>query len=488
MAAREKRLHQLAAALGIQLGAGSPDPMITGITEDTRRLSPGGLFVAIPGTAQDGVRFAGEAVRRGAGAIVAEQPVAGLAVPLLVVSEAREALARLAAAFYGEPTRELLCIGVTGTNGKTSVCHWAAHLLGAASCALVGTVANEAHGVGGLTTPPSPVVQRIAREAVDAGKQALIIEASSIGLAQRRLDAVDLDIAAFTNFTADHLEWHGTEAAYMDAKAMLFRGLSGEGWAVVHAQGAAAEQMLAATRGRPFRVGRRGSLDLHLSPIGAGPADTRFRLRQGEESVDTWIPFPGRHNVDNALVAAGIACCAGTTLRDIGERLPSMPAVPGRWETYHRPDGKTAIVDFAHNRAGLLQMLTELKSRFDRVIVVFGMPGETRTQERRLMGEVAGRQADLVIVTSDNPKDENPSAIAREIGDGVEAVGGSHEVIVDRVAAIEKGVDSLGRRSAAMLVAGKGPETFQIIQGAHVPHSDRAVLESLGFERRDSEA
>jgi len=482
---REKVLGELAAALGTEVSPSyRSDTTIRGVTEDTRRLAPGDLFVAIPGTYKDGAAYAEEAVGLGASAVACERDLE-LGIPTLRVPDARQALARLSAAFYDHPTKDLVCIGVTGTNGKTTICHWIAHLLGEESCALVGTVANEARGLHGLTTPPSSLLHRMARDALDAGKTTFIIEASSIGLAQERLHLVALDIAAFSNLTLDHLDWHADRDAYAEAKSKLFRLLDPTGWGVLNADDSAAEQMAAAAPGHVLRVGLLDAYDLSATDVQIDRSDTRFRLVSGAESLPAQIPVAGVHNVENALVAAGVALCSGLRLERVVRRLATVPTIPGRWETYRRDrDGLIAVVDFAHNDAGLRRMLTELRPTARRLLVVFGCPGGTDVEKRYRMGEAAGSLADLTIVTSDNPKDEDPEAIGTDISAGIRAEGGNHHLCPDRTKAIGMAV-SLADAGDVILVAGKGHETFQIVRGEPVPHEDRKVLRDLGFVPRE---
>lgn len=476
---KQKRLSDLAKLLGVELDAEWNGISVTGISEDSRQIESGGLFVAIPGTARDGADFATDAAARGAAAVVCEH-LLPLDVPCVVVSDARRALAALAAGHFDHPTRELHTIGVTGTNGKTTVCHWIAHILGGERTELVTTVTNAESGISELTTPSSPVVQRIARTAVEAGKANLVIEASSIGLKQRRLDAVKFDVAAFTNLTHDHLDLHGSLESYMNAKAHLFRQLEPAGWAVVHGTDPAAEAILAASRGRPFTVGLSDSADLSAREIAPTASGTSFLLAQGRETAVVCLPAIGRHNVENALVAAGVAVCSDVALAEIAERLRTAPAIRGRGAVFRNAARVTAVVDFAHNPDALQRTLEMLRPIYDRVVAVFGCPGESDRAKRPRMGEICGRLADLTILTSDNPKGEPPEAIIEEIAVGLRGTGGAQESCVDRADAVRRGVER-ARPGDVVLVAGKGHEEYQIVEGERIPYSDARVLESLGF-------
>jgi UDP-N-acetylmuramoyl-L-alanyl-D-glutamate--2,6-diaminopimelate ligase len=457
---------------------------ITGVTDDSRCVAPGMLFVARSGAGSDGHNFVRDAVHRGAVGVVAEHEIA-TAVPCWIVPDGRRALARLAAAFYGDPTRSLHTIGVTGTNGKTSVCHFLAHLLGSERTAVIGTVVNAAGDLRSITTPPSPAVQQIARQAVDEGKEYLVVEASSAGLAQRRLDEVDFDVAVFTNLTRDHLDLHGTMAAYGEAKSILFRGLRPAAWAVVNAGDPFSDRLLEVTAARPLTYGLSAGATLYAEVAGAFSTGTAVRIRWGDAIADVELPLHGEHDVTNRLAALGAALCCGLDFGRTVSLLASLPAVAGRWQILRRGDGATAIVDYAHTPDGLERALHTMQQEFPRVILVFGCPGRGDRGKRAQMGAIAERLADLIVLTSDNPKDEDPEAILDEIAEGIRGTGTRAERRADRAEAIGYAV-SCARSGDGILVAGKGHETYQIVRGAFVPHSDVAVLERLGFVGRAS--
>jgi len=477
-----KRLGELAAAVGVSCEGPSSRVVVHGVCEDSRRVRSGDLFVAIPGTHRDGVSFAREAVRRGAVAVVGQVPV-DADVPNLLVDDARRALAALAAAFFDHPTRDLHTIGVTGTNGKTTVCHWAAHLLGSERSELLSTVTNADSfepGLGELTTPPAPIVQRVAREALDAGASNLIVEASSIGLAQWRLDDVEFDVCAFTNLSRDHLDLHGNLADYTAAKSRLFASLDRSGCAVLNADDPSADAVLGDCTAQVLRVSRCGAGDLVAREVIEEGGRTRFRMISGGASHDVSLPVIGAHNVENALVAAGIAVASGLRLADVAGRLSSIPNVPGRQSVYRDGAGRTIVIDFAHNPDALERVLRALRERYKRLVAVFGCPGESDRGKRAMMGEVAGRLTDLTILTSDNPKHEAPDSIAEEIAAGLRRVGGRSEIVLDREEAIGRAVDGANTRDC-VLVAGKGHERVQLVGDDRLPYSDAAVVESLGF-------
>lgn len=472
-----RRLADLARALGWD--APPVDVAVTRVTDDSRLVEPGALFVAHKGVDADGHDYIDQAVARGAIAVVAEHATT-IAVPSWVVADGRAALARLAAAFYDHPTRSLLTIGVTGTNGKTSVCHFIAHLLGSEETAALGTVANFARGLRALTTPASPVVQEFARRAVDEGRRTLVVESSSIGLEQHRLDDVDFRIGVFTNLTRDHLDLHGTMAAYGEAKAILFRRLPEHGRAVLNADDSFSETLRTVSRAPALLYGLGPGVDLGAYIRREDRLGTSIDLSWRGETARVALPLHGRHGVSNALAACGAALAAGRPFADAARRLESLPAVPGRWEVFARDDGIDAVVDYAHTPDGLEQVLAALARLYPRRVVVFGCAGGSDRGKRPEMGAIAGRHADVVVLTTDNPKGESPQAIVDEIARGVASTPARCLRVLDRNEAITVAVGEASPRSVVLL-AGKGHETYQIVRGEFVPHSDVGALRDLGF-------
>jgi UDP-N-acetylmuramoyl-L-alanyl-D-glutamate--2,6-diaminopimelate ligase len=473
------------AELSVELGI-APRPdwnriTVTGICENSRLVLPGALFVAIPGAIHDGADYIDEAVSGGAVAVASELECT-IDVPCLRVDDARAALARLSAAFHGRPTEGLFSVGVTGTNGKTTTCHWIAHLVGADRTTLIGTLSNEERGLLAVTTPSSRIVQRIAAEARDTGKRNLIIEASSIGLDQHRLDAVDFDVGLFTNLTRDHLDLHGTMDAYLRAKRILFAGLKETARAVVNADDPSSESLLAGCRAEAWSYGLAPGADLR----GADPQfelrGTRCTLAWRGERAPVDLPHPGKHNLMNALAAASVALIRGVSLDAVAKRLASAPALEGRCQFYSRSDGVIAVIDFAHSPDALQRALEAVRPSAGRLFVVVGCPGQSDRGKRSIMGEIAGRLADWAILTSDNPKHEDPDAILDEIEVGLRTSDGRWERILDRVEAIGRAVHR-AKPGDVVLIAGKGHEPYQIVGDAFVPYSDRGVLEELGFVR-----
>ena len=474
-------LAELAKAVGI---AALPDwdrVLITDVCEDSRDVRPAALFVAISGAVHDGVDYVAEALARGTAAVVSERDLE-IPVPHLRVEDSRAALARLAAAFHEHPTESLFTVGVTGTNGKTTVCHWIAHLLGADRTAVIGTLANEKRGLPAVTTPSSCVVQRIAAEAREGGAENLVIEASSIGLEQRRVDAVDFDVGVFTNLSRDHLDLHGTMDAYLRAKRILFDGLKESAAAVINADDPASVSIRAERAAKTVRYGFDDSADLRGIDPQQAPRSAQCGLVWRGESAALALPHPGMHNLMNALAAASVALIHGLTLGEVAKRLADAPELDGRSEYFERSDGVIVIIDFAHTPDALQRALGALRPPSGRLLAVFGCPGGSDRGKRPIMGGIAGRMADRTVLTTDNPKHEDPESILDEIESGIRPTGGRWERIIDRSEAIERAIAEADSGDV-VLVAGKGHEPYQVVGNAFLPYSDRTVLESLGFTR-----
>lgn len=461
----------------LEVPAGAGDVTISDVTADSRKVGPGSLFAALPGSKADGASFAATAVAAGAVAVLAPRGTAlpDLPVPVLRASDPRRALALVAARIY--PRQPAVAVAVTGTAGKTSVADFTRQLfvaLGrpAASVGTIGVIRPSGAVYGSLTTPDPVDLHRTLDDLAGEGVTHLAFEASSHGLDQRRLDGVRLTAAAFTNLGRDHLDYHPDMDSYLAAKLRLFRDLLQPGQvAVVNADGDRASDVVAAAGRRGlavFTTGRAGA-DLKLAASEArGMAGQRLSIVHASGRSEVELPLIGAYQVENALVAAGLAIATGEDTAAVLAALSGLEGVPGRLEIIGRRNGAMAVVDYAHKPEALAAALAAVRPfATARVICVFGCGGDRDRGKRPIMGEIASRLSDVVIVTDDNPRSERPAAIRAEI---LATAPGAIE-IGDRAEAIGRAIAMAGPGDV-VLVAGKGHETGQIIGATTVPFSD----------------
>jgi UDP-N-acetylmuramoyl-L-alanyl-D-glutamate--2,6-diaminopimelate ligase len=466
---------------------------VTGISADSRTVKPGFLFAAVPGTKSDGLKFLPQALAQGAVAVVAqarpERPVPD-DVALVLVPDVRRALALMAAKFY--PRQPATIAAVTGTSGKTSVAAftrqiWAKLGHQAASIGTIGVVTPAAEQYGSLTTPDPVELHRLVDRLAGDGITHLAIEASSHGLDQHRLDGLRVGIASFTNISRDHLDYHGTPEAYLQAKLILFRNLVADGGtAVIAVDHAFATDVVDAARTRGLRVIEVG----RQVRAGADRIGTCIRLAAAAidgfsqvltiayEGVDYQVRLPlvGAFQVENALVAAGQAIAGGGDPAAVFAALQDLAGAKGRLELVGHKAGAPIFVDYAHKPDALANALDALRPYVRRrLVVVFGCGGDRDAGKRPIMGAIAADKADTVIVTDDNPRTEEPGAIRAAIlaaVPGAQEIGDRHEAIRRAIAGLEEG--------DVLVIAGKGHETGQIIGSRTVPFSDHeAVREAL---------
>ena len=481
------RLSDLLAPLAIDPALGALD--VAGLSADSRTIGAGFVFFAVPGHAGDGLDYLSDARTRGARVVVAARIPENCDLPFVVVDDVRAALACAAARFHPRQP-ETIC-AVTGTSGKTSVVAflrqiWRACGRAAASLGTVGVVDPSGAHYGALTTPGPVDLHRTLDELAGRGVTHLAMEASSIGIEQRRLDGVWLAAAGFTNFSRDHLDYHPTMEAYFAAKMRLFDTLLAPGaTAVIDADGETAEKVAAicAVAGRKvFDVGAKGS-GIALRAVEPGPDATVMTLRCVGTDYRVRLPLAGAFQVSNALVAAGLAIVCGEEPAQVFAALEGLEGAPGRLELIGARAGAPAFVDYAHKPDALEKVLATLRPLTKgRLIVVFGCGGDRDRGKRPLMGAIAARGADVVIVTDDNPRSEDPAAIRTAILEGARGAGGGAEIveIADRQAAIDHAVAMLAAGDA-LVVAGKGHETGQIIGDRVLPFSDHAAIaQALG--------
>jgi UDP-N-acetylmuramoyl-L-alanyl-D-glutamate--2,6-diaminopimelate ligase len=461
-------------------------PQPTGIGVDSRTTTPGMLYVAVRGSQSDGHRFVADAVRRGATAVVVEEPQQS-AVPEIVVRDGRRAAQILGGAWYDYPGRCLTLIGVTGTNGKTTTTGLIRHLFNQShNAGSIGTLgafdgqdASVPSTAGSLTTPGPIDLQATLAELVSRGVTHVTMETSSHSLDQGRLDGLAFAAGVFTNLTLDHLDYHGTMEAYLASKLHLSSLLRPGGLEVVNLDDAAWRAMPA--RNPRFTFGLNPASDVRATEVSLDAAGSRFHISGRFGSADVALPLLGDFNVANALAAAATALGLGLSLGRVVERLSTAPQVPGRMERISDTPC-TVLRDYSHTPDSLERALTTLRPLTSgRLIVVFGCGGDRDRGKRPLMGRIAAELSDLAIATSDNPRTENPDTIIDEIERGMG--GMPHLRITDRLAAIHAALGE-GRAGDTILLAGKGHETYQVVGTEKIDFDERAIVQKAVSGKR----
>jgi len=474
---------------------GSTEKEIQGITYDSRRVSPGMIFVAIPGQHVDGHDYIDSAIDQGAAAIICERNgFLSQRATKIKVPDVREALARAAATFYHNPSSKLKVIGVTGTNGKTTVAFMIKHLLETAGIktGLMGTIRYEigeriipAH----RTTPEALEVQQMLAQMLRADCEAVVMEVSSHALDQKRVVGVDFDVAIFTNLSQDHLDYHGSMEAYYNAKKKLFTSLVSEkkqGGTVINIDDAFGQRLSSETKVEvQLTYGLGEAAKLRASQIQLGKDATNMVVETPERHFSCRLPLIGRHNVYNALAAVGAGLVLKVGVPALKTALNTMDPVPGRLESLSagRPFG--IYVDYAHTEDALRNVLTTLREITPgRLLVMFGCGGSRDTGKRTKMGRAAAELADFTIITTDNPRKESPAAIAAQVEAGFLSVRQDvYRVELDRRRAIDE-IIRMAHKGDSVLIAGKGHETYQEFEDTVVPFDDRVyaqeTLEALG--------
>jgi len=454
------------------------------IRTDSRQVGAGDVFVAIKGTEFDGHNFIGQAVAAGARYIVGQRPVDCENAEVILTEDTAKAAAELAQAYYGHPAQRLINLAVTGTNGKTTVAHLVRSVLNrnGCKCGMLGTVSYDT-GVeiiqAALTTPDCMTTARIQAQMVDAGCKFMVIEASSHALSQQRLAAIEFSAAAFTNLSGDHLDYHRTEKDYLAAKTGLFERLKADATAVLNKQSGHSKIIAKKTRAKILWYSLDGDADITADLESADIQQTIFKLRYAGASAVVQSPLIGHYNVSNHLAAAGLCLTAGLDLQTIADGLSSLKTIPGRLERIAVSNGalqgaSRVFIDYAHTDDALRNVLSTLKPLCaGRLIVVFGCGGDRDRTKRPRMAAAAEQSADIVIVTSDNPRCENPLAIIGGIVTGFKNPTADKILVeADREKAIALSIKLAGKDDI-VLIAGKGHETYQIIGDEKLPFSDK---------------
>ncbi len=479
------RLADLLVAVSAELTAGLPDTEINGITNRSRDVAPGFLFVAWRGMEHDGHDYIPEALERGATAVVMERDVslpAGVAA--IRVADGRTSLPRLVARFYGDPSHELRVVGITGTSGKTTtaflteaVFHQSGHRTG-----LIGTIwvkIGDQIDAAEATTPEASDLQRIFAKMVQVQTEYAIMEVSSHALELNRVDQTRFTVGVFTNISHEHLDFHKTFDNYVKAKRKLFEQMAEDAeapsWAVINGDDPEGAKLADELSIPVIRFGLSDSADLRATGIQVSPHGTIFTVHYAGACVAMRLKLIGRVNVYNALAAIGVALTQGMSLEAIADTLSQVAGVPGRFETVDEGQPFTVVVDYAHKPDALAKVLSTCRELCQgRIITVFGCGGERDTTKRPVMGEIASRYSDITILTSDNPRREDPSEITRQIALGCEAAGGHYVTILDRAQAITAAINQ-AHQGDLVLIAGKGHETYQLFGDHTVSFDDREV-------------
>jgi UDP-N-acetylmuramoyl-L-alanyl-D-glutamate--2,6-diaminopimelate ligase len=459
---------------------------ISRISSDSRRLDPGDAFAAYPGAHRDGRAYIPDAIARGAGAILWETQGfnwnRAWKLPHLPIDELKTKLGFIADAVYGHPSRDLWMVGVTGTNGKTSCAHWIAAGLEATGrrAAVLGTLGNGLIGAleaGANTTPDAALLQQMLSDYRAAGAQAAVMEVSSHGIDQGRVNGVAFDVALFTNLSRDHLDYHATMAAYGAAKAKLF-AWPGLRVGVINADDAFGQSLLDSARGHGHKVlsygfGAADIVGSGLTSLPAGGLAFSVETPWGKGRITTALV--GAFNAVNLLGVLGVLLVSGVAFESALKILADVEAPPGRMQRLGGDDRPLVVIDYAHTPDALDKVLTALRPAVgegSELICLFGAGGERDRGKRPEMGRLAARLADRVLVTSDNPRGEDPAAIASEIVHGIRETGNRrYSIELDRAVAIASAIGE-ARRGDIVLLAGKGHETYQECNGARQPFSD----------------
>jgi UDP-N-acetylmuramoyl-L-alanyl-D-glutamate--2,6-diaminopimelate ligase len=485
---------------GAEVLACSGDPGVSGVEYDSRRVKPGCLFVAMRGGSSDGNRFIDSAISAGAAAVVTDSAVekARPGVAWAVVPNGRRALARVSANFYKKPAERIAVTGITGTNGKSTTAFLLESILTAAGrkSALIGTI--EYHVAGKVlpaphTTPEALELNRIFSEALGNGATEAVMEVSSHALGQERVFGVPFDVAVFTNLTRDHLDYHKTMEEYFAAKRMLFEGCGTDAprAVVTNLDDEFGAKIAEFSRKRSSVVLKYGweRGDLHAEKVEITTRGTRLDLVTPEETIAVFSALIGRVNVYNILAAAGAGYARGCPAQAIAKGVDQLVCVPGRFERVDCGQPFAVVVDYAHTDDALRNLTAlgrELVSAAKgRVLTVFGCGGDRDRRKRPLMGEAAGRGSDFVVLTSDNPRSEDPLAIINDAVVGLQKTGVKYSVEADRRKAIALAI-SEARAGDIVLLAGKGHEKVQVGREGAVPFDDlevaRGALRAAGFE------
>ena len=473
------RLKELLEGLTILSGTADLDLEIPDVSYDSRTVTPGGLFVAMTGFAADGHDFIGRAMERGAAAVLCQKRPEGN-VPCVRVADSRRALAVVGANFFGHPAKDMTMVGITGTNGKTSSTYLLKAILEQAAGARVGLIGTNQNMIGQealpteRTTPESFEVQRLFARMRDAGCTHVVMEVSSHALSLDRVYGVNYKVGVFTNLTQDHLDFHGTMENYCDAKSILFQNC---GTGVVNADDPWTPSLTKDATCRLFTYAEKAKADLRAEDVSLGPDHVAFTAVTNDQRVPVRVNIPGAFMVYNTLDVLGAALALGISLEESAAVLAKVPHVKGRVEVVPTP-GKdyTVLIDYAHSPDGLKNVLSSVRGfAKGRTVALFGCGGDRDRTKRPKMGRTAAENADFLVVTTDNPRTEDPEAIIADILPGLEGTDTPYVVVTDRVEAIHWALDH-GEKGDVIVLCGKGHETYQEINHQKFHMDEREIV------------
>jgi UDP-N-acetylmuramoyl-L-alanyl-D-glutamate--2,6-diaminopimelate ligase len=480
------QLADLLAGVPYRLLAGTAQRRVQGVTADSRQVTPGSLFVAVRGLQHDGHQFLQEAIQRGATALLVETSTPQLVLlvqregrVLVQVEQTRRALAQLASTYYDHPSRQLHLIGVTGTNGKTTTTYVVESILQAAGRlpGVIGTINYrfaQQQVTAPQTTPDALSLQALLRRMADAGGSDVALEVSSHALTQDRVVGCDFEVCVFTNLSRDHYDYHGTEAAYFEAKARLFQEFPAR-WHVLNLDDSYGRQLVQMSNARLLTYGLTSEATLRPLTVRHGLDGIALTLPSTKGHLDIRSPLIGRHNVYNLLAGVAVAIALDIEAGAIIEGIARLQRVPGRLERIDAGQDFHVFVDYAHTPSALEQVLRLVRAEArGRLITVFGCGGDRDPGKRPMMGQVATALSDYTIITSDNPRTEDPCHIIADITAGINATHG-YTTIVDRRRAIVEAI-SLARPRDTIVIAGKGHEDYQIIGRTRLRFDDCDVV------------
>jgi UDP-N-acetylmuramoyl-L-alanyl-D-glutamate--2,6-diaminopimelate ligase len=490
-----KKLQELIEGLPAKV-TGPTDITINDVVFDSRKVKPGNLFVALRGVHEDGNRFVSMAVDAGAKAVISEDPASVPGATFIGVPNALKALAEISVRFWNAPSEKLLTVGITGTNGKTTVSYLVESIFEATNLptAVLGTINYRFKGQSRPapnTTPFSSDLQRFMAEVVAGGGRACVMEVSSHALSLGRVQGVDFDVAVFTNLTQDHLDFHKTVEDYGEAKTQLFRMLQlstkktyGRR-AIINRDDPWSARMQAVCKVPVLGYALRGPADVLATQVVCDAQGSRFNIQfAGQPAIPVRLALLGEYNVYNALAAAAVGLSQQLSPEQIRVGLEKVQGVPGRMERVDKGQAFTVIVDYAHTEDALRNVLSALRRlQPKRLLTVFGCGGDRDRIKRPLMGEVAARLSDEIYLTSDNPRSEDPSRITLDVEVGIRRVRTeNYQIILDREQAIGQAI-AQAQPGDIVLIAGKGHENYQILPDKTVPFDDREVARRLLAQR-----